>query len=189
MVARVGGDEFAILVRGVEDERQAVAVANRLLTALDVSFHVGDRDVLTPASIGLALATDGCTVEDLLANADVAMYRAKARGRNCYDVFRPAMHQAVVERIELEEEMRRAMARDEFTVYYQPIVDLRRGITVGVEALVRWQHPTRGLLSPGEFIALAEETGLIVPLGRLVLREACGQVAAWQREGLAPDLG
>jgi diguanylate cyclase (GGDEF)-like protein len=177
--ARLGGDEFAVLLDGPLDTRNPGRVAKRILDALREPIRLQDRDVFTGASIGIASASSG-SAEELLRNADVAMYRAKARGKGRYEVFEPGMHAEVVARLELEADLQRAMERGDFVLHYQPIVDLATGTVVGVEALVRMTHPQRGLVPPGEFIPLAEETGLILPLSRFVLREACRQVAAWQ---------
>ena len=179
--ARLGGDEFAVLLEAAEAPRDATRVARRILQTLREPFVLQDKDVFISASIGIASAGAG-TAEELLRNADMAMYRAKAQGKGCYRVFEPGMHAEVVERLELEADLQRALERGDFVVHYQPIVELASGRIVGVEALVRLHHPARGLVAPGVFIPLAEETGLILPIGRFVLREACRQVAIWQAE-------
>ncbi len=182
-VARLGGDEFVVLLEEDVDEEQALAVATRMLNVLAAPFEVGDREVFIGASIGIALS-DGGPVEadDLIRNADTAMYAAKAAGRGRSEIFQPAMHVRALERFEVQAGLRRALGRSEFRLQYQPIVDFATGSVQGVEALIRWMHPTRGLLPPGDFIAAAEETGLIVPMGMWVLDEACRQTAAWRRE-------
>jgi diguanylate cyclase (GGDEF)-like protein len=189
MVARLGGDEFAILLEGEDaTATHAVRVARRVGAALREPFFVADHEVTISASIGIA---SGCeAAPDLLRDADVAMYRAKSSGKGKYRVFEPAMHADALARLELDAALRHAVDRDELVVHYQPIVDLADGRTVAVEALVRWQHPERGMVSPGEFIPIAEETGLIADIGTWVLREACRQVAAWQADGApgAPPL-
>jgi diguanylate cyclase (GGDEF)-like protein len=179
--ARLGGDEFAVLLEEDAGPREAPRVAKRILETLREPFVLQGKDVFISASIGIA---SGCTstAEELLRDADVAMYRAKSQGKSCYRVFEPGMHAEVVERLELEADMQRALERGGFAVHYQPIVDLASARIVGVEALVRLQHPERGLVPPGVFIPLAEETGLILEIGRYVLREACRQVADWQAE-------
>jgi diguanylate cyclase (GGDEF)-like protein/PAS domain S-box-containing protein len=176
-VARLGGDEFAILIEEVAGLPTAVAAADRLVAALQAPFDIEGREVFVTASIGIALGT---VADELLRAADVAMYRAKAAGKAQYVVYAPNMGDELVGRLELVAELRRARCDEEFVLHYQPVVDLESGAVVGVEALVRWNHPTRGLLAPGAFISLAEETGKIVELGRWVLHEACRQVAAWR---------
>jgi diguanylate cyclase (GGDEF)-like protein/PAS domain S-box-containing protein len=188
-VARAGGDEFTILLRGVGDGGAAVEVADRVLEALAQPFAFNGREVSAKASIGIAVAgPHGTSGDELLRNADVAMYTAKTRGRGRYELFAPALHAAAIQRLEREVELREAIARHQLVLHYQPIVDLAANQIIGVEALVRWDHPNFGLLFPGDFIPLAEETGLIVALGEWVLNEACRQVAIWQHDGTAPGL-
>jgi diguanylate cyclase (GGDEF)-like protein len=184
--ARLGGDEFVILLEDVEGLEEAAAVSDRIIASLSRPFRIAGTEVFIGASIGVCFDAPGAGSDQLLRNADLAMYTAKLRGRGRAEVFEPKMHHAAVERLELEADLRRACARDEFVVHYQPIVEVTTGVFKGVEALVRWQHPTRGLLAPGTFIPLAEETGLIVEIGRAVLRVACSQLRAWQLE-LATD--
>jgi diguanylate cyclase (GGDEF)-like protein len=177
--ARFGGDEFVVLLEDVDEQRVA-RVANRILEAMNEPFAVRNRQVFIGASIGIAVGGD--QADDLLRNADLALYRAKAKGRGQKQAFEPEMHVAMVERLELEEGLAQALRRAELVLHYQPLIDLRSDRLAGVEALVRWQHPTRGLLLPGEFIPVAEDSRLMLPLGRWVLAEACRQAADWRRD-------
>jgi diguanylate cyclase (GGDEF)-like protein len=181
-VARLGGDEFAVLARGVRDGAAAAHIAERIQKRLGEPFAVEGLEVSVSASIGIALPDRPDTSADgLLRNADLAMYRAKAAGRGRYEVFDVELHRAAVQLLKLETELRRAVAAGDFVMHYQPIVTLDSGAIVGFEALTRWLHSERGLLPPAHFIALAEETGLIVPLGWLVLERACAQARDWQQ--------
>jgi diguanylate cyclase len=188
-VARLGGDEFGVLLEELADVEDATAVADRMTDALTTPFTVAGRELTVRASVGIAYtAMLDETAEQLLGNADVALYAAKAAGKGGIRVFEHSMRSAVVERLELVADLQSAFERGELVVYYQPVVRLDDGCTTAVEALVRWRHPTRGLLSPGSFVALAEETGLIAPLGRTVLDQACRQVAEWQQSLGLPSL-
>jgi diguanylate cyclase (GGDEF)-like protein len=179
--ARIGGDEFAILLGDIGNPDRAPRAAERVIAALSEPFTVLGREVFVSASIGIAYGQGDA--QDLLRNADVAMYRAKRSGEGgAYAVFEPSMHAAVVERLEIEADLRRAIERDELVLHYQPIIELASGRVVGLEALLRWAHPRRGLVMPFEFIPLAEETRLIVDLGRWVLHEACHQAARWHAD-------
>ena len=180
-VARLGGDEFVVLLEDDVDEASSTAVADRLLITLATPFQVADRDVFVSASVGVAVNVVGSLdADELIRNADTAMYAAKAGGRARHEVFRPVMHERALERFEVQADLRRALERDEFILFYQPIVDVVSGAVQGTEALIRWVHPTRGLLFPGDFIPAAEETGLIVPMGAWVLGEACRQTVEWR---------
>jgi diguanylate cyclase (GGDEF)-like protein len=179
-VARLGGDEFAILLGEVGEHERAAGVAERVIDAFGEPFDLLGREVFVSASIGIAAGLD--EPEDLLRNADVAMYRAKRSQPGTYATFERSMHEAVVQRLELEADLRRVIDRDELVLHYQPIVDLVQGSVVGVEALLRWDHPQRGLVAPLQFVPMAEETGLIVALGRWVLDEACRRAATWRAE-------
>ena len=186
-LARLGGDEFAILLEGAH-ESQASAVAERLLERLSEPVSIAGRELALGASIGIVLHGGGSALsEDLLRHADVAMYAAKEAGRGRYEVFRYEMTRELGELLGLEHELRLGLQRDEFSLHYQPEVNLGSSATVGVEALLRWRSPVRGPVSPGEFIPVAEATGLIQPLGEFVLREACRQTAEWRRDGILPD--
>jgi diguanylate cyclase (GGDEF)-like protein len=173
--ARQGGDEFAVLLEDLDGSDEAETVANRILDALVAPFDIGGRELSVGASIGLALSHGGSGVEELLRNADVAMYASKAAGKNAVTTFEPHMADRLVDRLELRAELSAAIADGQLELDYQPIVELEEGRIVSVEALVRWRHPERGRLAPDQFIGLAEETGLIVPLGLWVLRTACLQ--------------
>jgi diguanylate cyclase (GGDEF)-like protein/PAS domain S-box-containing protein len=191
VVARFGGDEFTVLCDDLEPgvaDRQAIGVAERLLDALRDPFVIGNEEQFVSASVGIAISTTGLErPEALLRDADAAMYRAKERGKGRCEVFDEQMRERARHRHETENALHRAVARDEFCVFYQPIVSLTQGTCVGVEALARWQHPDRGLLSPGEFLATAEETGLVVPIGAWVLQEACTRAVEWRRAMTDPD--
>ena len=188
-LARLGGDEFTILLDQVKDSSDATLVAERLMKAMSAPFTVCGNKVFTSVSIGIALSSIGYDKpEDMLRDADTAMYRAKSLGKARYEVFDLEMRASVMARLQLETDLRDALEREEFRNFYQPIVCLKSGAITGFEALLRWQHPTRGLLQPSEFIPIAEETGMIRELGWWNLRQACHQIGAWntRRSGQQP---
>ncbi|HLF95414.1 MAG TPA: EAL domain-containing protein, partial [Planctomycetota bacterium] len=180
-VARLGGDEFAILLEDVTDAADAAVVATRIQVALKESVRVGGQEIVCSASIGIAMGMTGYEkAEDVLRDADTAMYRAKSQGRARAEVFDTTMHARAVVLLQMETELRQAIERGEFVAHYMPIVSLESGRITGFEALVRWNHPQRGFVSPFDFINVAEEAGLIIAIDRWVLREACRQLKEWQ---------
>jgi diguanylate cyclase (GGDEF)-like protein/PAS domain S-box-containing protein len=184
--ARLGGDEFAVLVEYIDNHDDIAQLAERVLSALRRPVSLGDKEIVVTASVGITFGIPGSTGEQLLRNADLAMYMAKEKGKDRYEEFQDSMHTAVVERLELEADLRRTAGGQELVVHYQPIFDLGCGSIVGFEALVRWQHPVRGLLQPDAFVPFAEEVGLIDVIDRFVLAESCAQLHHWQERGLIP---
>ena len=186
-VSRQGGDEFVLLLPYIEHAEDAALSAQKMLTALALPHCIDRHDLHIGASIGISIyPDDGQDAETLIKCADSAMYHAKESGRNNYKFFEQSMNVRAVERQSIEGGLRRALERQEFVLHYQPKINLQSGMIVGVEALVRWQHPERGFLSPVQFVPIAEDCGLILPIGRWVLREACRQARAWRQAGFPP---
>ena len=183
-VARMGGDEFMIIVEDVEHPELISEMASRILTAVETPVQLDDRNVMVSASLGITIyPTDGSDPDRLIKNADTAMYRAKEMGRNNYQYFTEDMNAKAMERLELEQQLRLALQRNEFILYYQPRIDIQSGQIRGVEALIRWQHPEQGIVAPGRFISILEDTALIVPVGEWVVRTACQQLQQWLAAG------
>ena len=184
-VSRQGGDEFVVLLSEAEQSEYAAVIARRVLRAVAETHSIDQHDLHVTTSIGVSVyPDDGLDAETLIKNADTAMYQAKENGRQSYQFFKPAMNVRAVERQSIEESLRRALERQEFVLHYQPKINLRTGAITGAEALIRWTHPTRGPVSPAQFIPIAEDCGLILPIGNWVLREACQQARAWLDAGL-----
>jgi diguanylate cyclase (GGDEF)-like protein len=187
VIARFGGDEFAIVINNIRDPEEATRIAENLLSAIAQPFYIGSRELLITSSLGICLyPQDGEDPETLCRNADTAMYRAKARGPHNYQFYEFSLNQNTLERLELENQLSRAIKNHEFILHYQPEFNLQTGRIEGVEALIRWQHPERGLIAPMEFIPIAEESGQILQIGEWVLRKACKQNKLWQESGFPP---
>jgi predicted signal transduction protein with EAL and GGDEF domain len=179
-VARFGGDEFVMVSEGADDDHAVAATANRLKAVLDEPFILSSESLRVSGSIGLAVSRNGETADELIRNADAAMYAAKEKERGGFAIYQEPLHAGVVSRLQIERDLHRALDRGEFLLHYQPKCSLATGEAVGVEALIRWAHPTKGLVSPGDFIPVCEETGMIVPLGQWTLFEAGRQIRLWK---------
>ena len=184
-VARLGGDEFAVIIEGIGDADDAISIADNITTMLEHNVKLDEQETFTSASVGIAVYPgDGKDPRTLLKNADTAMFRAKENGRHCFQFYKPEMSVNAMERLELENSLRKALDNNELTVHYQPIVDLPNNDVDGVEALVRWQHPQKGIINPSDFIPIAEDCGLILQLGEWVIATACKQLRLWEDAGL-----
>ena len=182
-VSRFGGDEFTLMIPKVDQVEDAAKIAQKILETLKIPFSLPDHELFVTTSIGISIyPDDGSDPETLVRNADTAMYRAKDQGRDNYQLYAPAMNARALERLALENMLRKALSHRELVLFYQPVVDIQSRQVVGVEALIRWKHPEMGLLSPGHFISVAESSGLIIPIGDWVLRTACKQVKMWQKK-------
>jgi diguanylate cyclase (GGDEF)-like protein/PAS domain S-box-containing protein len=186
-LSHLGGDEFILLLNGLISAQDAAKIASRLLNDMNRPFNLRDQEIIVTVSVGISLyPADGDGVESLLKNADAAMHYAKKEGRNNYQFFSESMNKLNLERLTIENDLRRALYREQLMLYYQPILDVSREKLTGLEAVVRWKHHKKGTISPGNFIPIAEETGLIVPIGEWIIRTACTQNKAWQIAGLSP---
>ncbi|UCB55174.1 MAG: EAL domain-containing protein [Thiotrichales bacterium] len=184
-VARLGGDEFAIIVEGIDGTDDAISIADNLSTILEHNVRLDEQETFTGASIGIAIyPEDGNDARSLLKNADTALFRAKENGRHCFQFYKPEMSVTAMERLELENSMRKALDEDQFVVYYQPTIDIHKNEIVGVEALLRWEHPEKGIIKPVDFLPLAEDCGLIVPIGERLIRTVGSQLKIWKEEGI-----
>ncbi|HHJ34282.1 MAG TPA: GGDEF domain-containing response regulator [Gammaproteobacteria bacterium] len=184
-IARLGGDEFAVIIEGIDSPEDAISIADNLTTILEHNVRLDDQETYTSASIGIAVyPDDGKDARTLLKNADTAMFRAKESGRHCFQFYKPEMSVSAMERLDLENSLKAAFENDEFLVHYQPVVDIHKNEIVSVEALLRWQHPDKGMIHPSDFVSAIEDSGLIVALGEWLIGTACKQIRVWQDAGL-----
>ena len=184
-IARLGGDEFAVIIEGIEGPEDAISIADNLTTILEHNVRLDDQETYTSASIGIAVYPgDGKDARALLKNADTAMYRAKESGRHCFQFYKPEMSVSAMERLDLENSLKAAFENDEFLIHYQPVIDIHKNEVVGVEALLRWQHPEKGMIQPTDFVKVVEDCGLIVALGEWMIYSVCKQIKLWQDAGL-----
>jgi diguanylate cyclase (GGDEF)-like protein len=184
-IARLGGDEFAVIIEGIDSPEDAISIADNLTTILEHNVRLDDQETYTSASIGIAVyPDDGKDARTLLKNADTAMFRAKENGRHCFQFYKPEMSVSAMERLELENSLKSAFERDEFRIHYQPVIDINKNEIISTEALLRWQHPEKGMIHPSDFVSAVEDSGLIIALGEWVIFSACKQIRVWQDAGL-----
>ncbi len=184
-IARLGGDEFAVVIEGIDGPDDAISIADNLTTILEHNVRLDDQETYTSASIGIAVYPgDGKDARTLLKNADTAMFRAKENGRHCFQFYKPEMSVSAMERLDLENSLKSAFENDEFLIHYQPIIDIHKNEVVGVEALLRWQHPDKGMIQPSDFVGIVEDCGLIVALGEWLINSVCKQIKVWHDAGL-----
>ncbi len=184
-IARLGGDEFAVIIEGIDSPEDAISIADNLTTILEHNVRLDGQETYTSASIGIAIyPEDGKDARTLLKNADTAMFRAKENGRHCFQFYKPEMSVSAMERLELENSLKSAFENDEFLIHYQPVIDIHKNEIVSAEALLRWQHPEKGMIQPNDFISVIEDSGLIIALGEWVIFSACKQIRIWEDAGL-----
>ena len=184
-IARLGGDEFAVIIEGIDSADDAISIADNLTTILEHNVRLDDQETYTSASIGIAVyPDDGKEARTLLKNADTAMFRAKENGRHCFQFYKPEMSVSAMERLELENSLKAAFEGDEFLIHYQPVIDIHKNEVVGVEALLRWQHPDKGMIQPSDFVTVIEDCGLIVAVGDWLISSVCKQIRMWHDSGL-----
>ena len=184
-IARLGGDEFAVIIEGIDGPDDAISIADNLTTILEHNVRLDDQETYTSASIGIAIyPDDGKDARTMLKNADTAMFRAKENGRHCFQFYKPEMSVSAMERLDLENSLKAAFENDEFLIHYQPVIDINKNEVTGVEALLRWQHPDKGMIHPVDFVSVVEECGLIVALGEWLIFSVCKQLKVWRDAGL-----